>query len=39
MLSHSAPTMRKLDSQEHLACRRFLKSLMLEGEFSPGVLQ
>lgn len=39
MLSHSAPSMRRLDSQEHLACRRFLKSLMLEGEFSPGVLR
>ncbi|MGV2340791.1 MAG UNVERIFIED_CONTAM: hypothetical protein LVR18_44680 [Planctomycetaceae bacterium] len=39
MLAHSAPSMRQLDSQEHLACRRFLKSLMLEGEFSPGVLR
>ena len=39
MLAHSAPSVRRLDSQEHLACRRFLKSLMLEGQFSPGVLR
>lgn len=39
MLSKRPPTMRGLDSQTHLACCRFMKSLMLEGEFSAEVLR
>ena len=39
MLSKRPPSMRGLDSQTHLACCRFMKSLMLEGEFSAEVLR
>ena len=39
MLTKRPPSMQGLDSQTHLACRRFMKSLMLEGEFSAEVLR
>jgi hypothetical protein len=39
MLAMRVPSMGRLDSQEHLACRKFMKSLMLEGEFSAEAVR